>query len=321
MKLSIIIVSWNVKDILSDCLDSILRNTAAFPYEIIVVDNAGTDGTADHIKNKFPTVCVIENSENRGFAQANNQGASLAGGQYLFFLNPDTVLLDDTLNRLVDFMDRNPDIAMSGPRILNDDRTLQASVRNFPSWRGAFYRYTIFKYLGLFKSHFEKWHNRGFDYDRQADIEQLIGAAMVIRKEIFEQVGRFDERFFMYYEEVDLCRRLKDGGFRVVYYPVAQLVHLGGKSAKQIPAKTRFMMFQSLLLYFHKNMPGYSYLPLSILFKIGVLSRQVYELTVFFIAFQICRLSANSKRADKCSLRYKSASDFLTKYYLKFLLC
>jgi GT2 family glycosyltransferase len=321
MKLSIIIVSWNVKDILSDCLNSILRNAAAFPYEIIVVDNAGMDGTADHIKKKYPTVRVIENSENQGFARANNQGASLAEGEYLFFLNPDTILLDNAINNLVAFMEGSPDIAMSGPRILNEDKTVQTSVRNFPSFRGAFYRYTILKYLGLFKSHFEKWHNRGFDYDKQADIEQLIGAAMLIRKKTFEQVGRFDERFFMYYEEVDLCRRLKDAGLRVVYYPGSQLIHLGGKSAKQIPASARFMMLRSLLLYFRKSTPAASYIPLSILFKIGVLSRQLYELIVFFVGFQICRLTANTQRAAKCSVRYKSASDFLLKFYLKFLFC
>lgn len=321
MKLSIIIVSWNVKDILSDCLDSVLRSSVAFPYEIIVVDNASTDGTADHIKKKFQTVRVIENSENHGFAWANNQGALPAGGEYLFFLNPDTVLFDNTLNNLIDFMDRNPDVAMSGPCILNEDKTVQTSVRNFPSFRGAFYRYTILKYLGLFKSHFEKWHNRGFDYDKQADSEQLIGAAMLIRKKVFEQVGRFDERFFMYYEEVDLCRRLKNKRFRVVYYPGSQLIHLGGKSAKQIPAKTRFMMLRSLLLYFHKNSSTLSYIPLSVLFKIGVLSRQLYELIVFFVGFQACRLTANTPRAAKCSVRYKSASDFLLKYYLKFLFC
>jgi GT2 family glycosyltransferase len=321
MKLSIIIVSWNVMDILSDCLDSIIRRPVAFSYEIIVVDNASTDGTADHIKKKFQTVRVVENSENQGFAQANNQGASRAGGEYLFFLNPDTILLDEAIRNLVDFMDRNPDIAMSGPRILNEDKTLQASVRNFPSWPGAFYRYTILKYMGLFKSHFEKWHNRGFDYDKQADIEQLIGAAMLIRKVTFEQVGRFDERFFMYYEEVDLCRRLKDAGLRVVYYPGARMIHLGGKSAKQIPARTRFVMLRSLLLYFQKSTPAASYVPLSILFKTGVLSRQLYELIVFFIGFQICRLTANTQRAAKCAVRYKAASEFLLKFYLKFLSC
>jgi hypothetical protein len=319
MKLSIVIVSWNVKDILSDCLNSIVRHPVAFPYEIIVVDNASTDGTVGDIKKNYPMAHIIENSENQGFAKANNQGASLAEGEYLFFLNPDTILLDAAVNNLVDFMDRNPDIAMSGPRILNEDKTVQTSVRNFPSFRGAFYRYTILKYMGLFKSHFEKWHNRGFDYNKQADIEQLIGAAMLIRKNMFEQTGRFDERFFMYYEEVDLCRRLKDAGLRVVYYPGARLIHLGGKSAKQIPASARFMMLRSLLLYFHKSTPPASYMPLSILFKIGVLSRQLYELIVFFVGLQICRLTANTQRAAKCSVRYKSALDFLLKFYLKFL--
>jgi GT2 family glycosyltransferase len=321
MKLSIIIVSWNVKDILSDCLDSVLRSSIAFPYEIIVVDNASTDGTAGDIKKKFPVVKIIENKENLGFAFANNQGANFSSGEYLLFLNPDTILFGDTISSLVGFMDRNPDIAMCGPRILNENRTIQKSIRNFPSWPKALYRYTILKYLGLFKSHFEKWYNRGFDYDKQADIEQLIGAAMLIRKNVFEQIGRFDERFFMYYEEVDLCRRLRDDGFRVVYYPGAQLIHLGGKSARQIPAMSRSMMLRSLLLYFRKNSSILSYIPLSVIFKIGVLPHQLYELIVFFVGFQVYRLSANSQKAAKCSVRYKSASDFLLKFYLNFLFC
>lgn len=142
---------------------------------------------------------------------------------------------------------------------------------------------------------------------------------MLIRKDVFEKAGRFDERYFMYYEEVDLCRRLKTSGYRVVYYPESKLIHLGGKSAKQIPAKTRFMMLQSLLLYFRKNSSPFSYFVLSILFKIGILSRQLYELIVFFAAFLMYRMIAKTQQAIKCSIRYKAALDFLLKYYIPFL--
>lgn len=321
MKLSIIIVAWNVRDVLSDCLNSITQSLAAFPYEIIVVDNASTDGTADHIKNKFPAVRLVENKANQGFAAANNQGAAIANGQYLLILNPDTILFDHTLSKMVDFMDSNPAIAMCGPHILNEDKSLQKSVRNFPSWRGAFYRYTVLKYMGLFKSHFTRWHNRQFDYDKQADVEQIIGAAMLIRKEIFEKIGRFDERFFMYYEEVDLCKRLKDCGFRVVYCPDIQLIHLGGKSAKQIPAKTRYMSLQSLLRYFKRHSSYFAYCVLSMLLKLGVLSRQLYEMIVFFVGFLFCRLFENRKKAADFELKYRAAAEFLSKYYLKFLFC
>lgn len=319
MKLSIVIVSWNVKDILCQCLDSIVRSSVAFPYEIIVVDNASKDDTAACVARKYPSVKLIHNEENHGFATANNQGAAVAGGQYLLILNPDTVLFEDTLGSMVHFMDANPDIAMCGPHILNDDMSQQKSVRNFPSWRGAFYRYTILKYLGLFKPHFERWHNRRFDYNRQADIEQLIGAAMLIRRDVFEKMGRFDERYFMYYEEVDLCQRLRNNGYRVVYYPEARLVHLGGKSAKQIPARTRLMMLQSLLLYFRKNSSSFAFFVLSILFKIGILSRQLYELTVFFLGFLMYWIAGNTQQAVKCSVRYKAARDFLVKFYIPFL--
>jgi hypothetical protein len=319
MKVSIVIVSWNVKSYLIDCIESILRYPAACTVEIIVVDNASTDGTAEAVREKFPSVCVIANAENTGFARANNQGAAAATGEYLFILNPDTLLPADTLDTLVAFMDRAPDIAMCGPRVLNDDRTIQRSVRGFPTWSAAFGRYTILKYLGLFKASLERWRCRRFDYNTQADVEQLIGAALLIRRTVFERLGGFDERFFMYYEEVDLCRRLKEQGLRVVYTPCAELIHLGGKSAKQIPAKKRFMTLESLLQYLEKHTsPGKSKM-LSILFKAGVLFLQLYELTVFGVAHAFCRMTGSAARADKCAVRYKSAMEFLATYYLEFL--
>jgi len=321
MKLSIIIVSWNVKNELLNCIRSIENNRPKCRYEIIVVDNASNDGTAEFIESSYPFIKLIKNTDNKGFASANNQGAANCLGEYLLFLNPDTIVLPGSLNRLVEFLDGNPDVCMCGPRILNEDKTLRASIRNFPSFRGVLYRYTILKYLGLFKSNFEKWHNRDFDYEKQADIEQLVGAVMLIRKSVFEHIGCFDERFFMYYEEVDLCYRLKSKGHRTVYYPDSEIIHLGGKSTDQIPAKTRFIMLRSLLLYFRKHSPHISFVMLSLLFKVGVLSRQTYELLVYYIGYQVCRITNNSSRAQKNYLRYKSARDFLNSFYIEFLLC
>jgi GT2 family glycosyltransferase len=286
-----------------------------------VVDNASADGTVELIKSSYPFVKLIKNTDNKGFASANNQGAAVSTGEYLLFLNPDTIVLPDSLNKLVEFLDDNPDVSMCGPRMLNEDKTLRASVRNFPSFRGVLYRYTILKYLGLFKSNFEKWHHRNFDYEKQSDIEQLVGAAMLIRKKVFEQIGGFDERFFMYYEEVDLCYRLKSKGHRIVYYPKSEIIHLGGKSTDQIPAKTRFIMLRSLLLYFRKHYSRISFAMLSLLFKLGVLSRQIYELLVYYIGYRVCRITNNNARAQKNYLRYKSAKDFLNSFYIKFLLC
>lgn len=319
MDVSIVIVSWNVKSYLIDCIASILRHPAACTSEIIVVDNASTDGTAAAVNEQFPSVRVMANAGNTGFARANNQGAAAAAGEYLFILNPDTLLLPDTLTALVAFMNRNPDIAMCGPRVLNDDRTIQRSVRGFPTWSAAFGRYTFLKYLGLFKGSLERWRCRRFDYAAQADVEQLIGAALLIRRTVFERLGGFDERFFMYYEEVDLCRRLNEQGLRVVYTPCAEMIHLGGKSAKQVPAKKRFMTLESLLLYLRKHTAPGRAKTLSILFKLGVLLLQVYELTVFWIAHAFCRMTGNAARASKCAVRYKAAGEFLATYYLKFL--
>ncbi len=321
MKLSIIIVSWNVKAILSNCIESIIHSPPSFPYEIIVIDNASTDETVEFIESHYPFVKTAKNTENKGFASANNQGATISRGEYLFFLNPDTIILPDALDKLVCYLDYHSDVAMCGPLILNKDETLQTSVRNLPSFRGALYRYTILKYLGLFKSHFETWHNRNFDYTNEADVKQIIGAALLIRRSAFEKIGGFDERFFMYYEEVDLCRRLATDNARIVYFPQAKIIHLKGGSAKQIPARIRFMMLRSLLLYFQKHSASFAFIPFSIVFKCGVLSRQLYELVVFFCGYWFCRLTHNSTRANKNKIRYKTALNFIVNFYFKFLFC
>lgn len=321
MKVSIIIVSWNTKKILADCLDSINKSSFSQPYEIIVVDNASSDETSDYIKNKYPSVRLISNTANKGFAFANNQGAEIAKGKYLFFLNPDTILFEDTLNNLIEFMDKNPDIAMCGPKILNDDLTIQKSVRNFPSWKAAFYRYTFLKYFGIFKSKFNHWHNRSFNYEIQSDVEQIIGAAILTKKNIFYNINCFDERFFMYYEEVDLCHRLVMSGNKIVYFPNSKLIHLGGKSAKQIPATTRFMTLKSLLIYLQKNTQFINYKILSLLFKFGVLIRQLSEFILNLILYYSLKLIFKKTTINKFKDKYRSSYDFLINYFLKFLLC
>lgn len=319
MKVSIVIVSWNVKSYLSDCIDSIQRFPAKYSYEIIVVDNNSHDGTVEHTRNHYPDVKVLANKENLGFARANNQGAALATGEYYFILNPDTLFLEGTIDNLVEFMDQNPDIAMCGPRVLNDDGTIQRSVRNFQTWKAAFCRYSPLKYLGIFKSDLNHWRCRDFDFNLQSDVEQLIGAAILIRKEVFERFNGFDELFFMYYEEVDLCYRVKASGLRNVYYPGAEIIHLGGRSSKQVPAKKQFMILQSLVRYLAKHTASSKVGTLSLLFKIGVLALQFYEMIFYYIGYLLSALVLNTKKKTKCQGRYKAAYDFITKYYLIFL--
>ena len=184
MKVSIIIVSWNVMTHLSNSIDSIQQHPTKYDYEIIVVDNASADNTVSHLHAHYANVKLIANTENHGFGRANNQGAKIAKGEYLFILNPDTLFLAGTLDKLVNFMDANLDIAMAGPQVLNEDGSTQRSVRKFQTWKSAFCRYTLLKYLGIFRSDLERWRCRDFNYDEQADVEQLIGAALMVRREV-----------------------------------------------------------------------------------------------------------------------------------------
>jgi len=151
MKLSIIIVSWNVKDDLQRCLSSLKENPPFVPFEQIVVDNNSTDGTVDLVKRKYPEVTLIKNPDNRGFATANNQGVDFSNGEYVFLLNPETIVHSNALDILVDFLDKHPDVGACGGKLLNDDGSVQASVRRFPTFRGVLYSHAVCRLLCLFK--------------------------------------------------------------------------------------------------------------------------------------------------------------------------
>ena len=316
-KLSIIIVSWNVCTDVIQCVESIFKNPPSSFYEIILVDNASSDDTISCVRELFPEVIVIENMQNLGFATANNIGIQNAKGEYLFFLNPDTLALPGSFDKLITFMEVHPDVGLCGPQILNSDMTIQRSVRKFPTFKAIFYRFTILKYLGLFRKYFYQWTMRDFDHKKEIVAEQLIGAALITRTSLVRQLSGFDESFFMYYEEVDLCLRIKNAGFQIMFYPDPAIVHLGGRSAKQIPAKVKFMMLKSLVIFMNKHHGSLKGWLLIFLFKIGVFTRQFFEMMIYFIAsvFSLGR----PRLLKKNFLRSKSCFLFLIKHYIPFL--
>jgi len=319
MKLSVIIVSWNVRDDLVRCLRSIEENHPLAPYEVIVVDNASEDGTVECIRREFPTVTVIENEQNRGFAAANNQGIQKAGGQYILLLNPDTIVHKSSLDTLIGFMENNPDIGACGPKLLNTDGTTQPSVRRFPTFRGALYRHSVFRLTGIFLSQYRKWLMKDFGYDRRADVEQLMGAALMVRRSVIEQVGVLDERFFMYFEEVDLCYRIKQAGWRVVFVPDAEITHLGGQSARQMPARNRLMMLESMFAFFRKHRGRFETAMFSIVFKPAVILRDVCHIVIGLAAYVFGLVTLDARRREKSSLKIRNAARFLTIYSYRFL--
>ena len=238
--LSVIIVSWNVRDLLRRCLVSLSSVSPEAPNlqtEIIVVDNGSTDGSVELVRDEFPQVILIANPDNIGFPAGNNQGIRTAQGRYLLLLNPDTEVIGDALNTLVRYVDTHPDVGLVGPQLLHSDGQVQSSRRRFPTRATLFFESTWLKPLAP-SSVLRRYYVLDQPDDAVLDVDWVTGAAMFARREVIAQVGGMDEGFFMYSEELDWCRRIKAAGWRVVYYPAAQIVHHVGKSSEQaVPAR------------------------------------------------------------------------------------
>ena len=249
--LSVIIVNWNVRDLLRRCLHSILASLPACQLEIIVVDNGSTDGSPEMVRTEFPQVHLLANPDNRGFTAANNQGLAVARGRYVLLLNPDTEVVGDALETLVAFADAHPDVGVVGPQLLNPDGTVQSSRRRFPTLATALLESTWLQPYAP-RRLLARYYVLDRPDDEVQDVDWVTGAALMARREAVEQVGPLDEGFFMYSEELDWCRRFRAAGWRVVYLPTARVIHHEGKSSEQVlPA--RHIHFQtSKIRYFRK---------------------------------------------------------------------
>jgi N-acetylglucosaminyl-diphospho-decaprenol L-rhamnosyltransferase len=220
--LSVVVVTLNGREWVERCLESV-----AGADELIVVDHGSTDGTLELVRDRFPQARLIE-QENRGMGGGNNAGMRVAAGRYFLLLNSDAWILDDGLARLVEFADSRPDAAVIGPRLLNTDGTLQRSVRAFPTlWRLAT-EYLFLRKIAPRSDFLNAFYGGSFAHDRVFETDWLFGAALLVRREAADAVGLFDERFFMFSEEVDWCYRFRAAGWNVLFFPGAEAVHVGG---------------------------------------------------------------------------------------------
>ena len=253
MDVSVIIVNWNTKEILRDCLESVYEQAGDIDFEVIVIDNASTDGSVEMIRSDFKRVVLLENAQNNGFAAANNQGMAVAKGRYVLLLNSDTVVLDGAIAKTVGFADAHPRAGVIGCRVLNPDGTLQPTCFMFPSILNMFlsstYLYKLFPGSRFFGRELMTWWDRS-DV-RQVDV--VTGCFMLVRREAIDQVGVMDERFFMYAEETDWCYRFRKNGWEVMFAPVGEIVHLGGGSSRQVKSKMRLQLSGSILLFFRMH--------------------------------------------------------------------
>lgn len=268
MDVSIIIVNYNTKDLLKQCLESIRENVKDIEYEVIVTDNNSSDDSVEMLKREFQDVILIESSINGGFAYANNLAIKKSKGRYVFLLNSDTIIVGSVVQDMVKYMDENEWIGILGPELLNGDMTHQTSIAAFPSLFREFAHIFEFKKLlknKLFKKIMVKFgdklgsknieqYMKNFQNITQPErVQVVVGAAMLIRRKVIDEVGLLDERYFMYYEEIDYCLQAHKAGWPSVYWPHGQIIHLIGQSSKKVSAFTFYERYKSSIYYFRKN--------------------------------------------------------------------
>jgi GT2 family glycosyltransferase len=252
MDLSIIIVNWNTRELLANCLSSIAADPswqAGYTAEVWVVDNASTDGSPAWVRQHFPWVKLIENKENLGFARANNQAIRQSSGHYLLLLNSDTAVRPHALQRLWYFMEQQPEAGAAGACLFNGDGSLQHSCYPAPSLSGELWRLLHLDTLWAYDAYRpERW-----DTLTPQPVDVLLGACLMVRRAVVKQVGLLDEDYFMYSEEVDLCYRIRQASWTIYWLPEAEVVHFGGQSTRQVADEMFLQLYRGKVLYFRKH--------------------------------------------------------------------
>jgi N-acetylglucosaminyl-diphospho-decaprenol L-rhamnosyltransferase len=256
MDISILIVSWNVAELLAACLDSILAGSLNTPdaptAEIIVVESASTDNTVEMLRARYPQVKVLLQPENVGFTRGNNLAMEQAQGRYFMLLNPDKQVVGDAIVTMFRYLEANPQVGIVGPYTVNPDGTTQSTRRRFPTLAIGFFESTWLQPYAP-KALLDYYYVvNGSNPRNTLDVDWVQGSAMMARRAVYEQIGGLDEGYVMYSEELDWCKRAKNAGWRVVYLGAAQIIHHGGKSTQQVVARSHILFQQSKLRYFRK---------------------------------------------------------------------
>jgi hypothetical protein len=243
---SVVVVSWNTRELLESCLASVLSHAPG--AEVVVVDNGSADGSAEMVRAKFPATALVANPSNRGFARAVNQGVGRATRPVIALLNPDATLTPGALDRLLRTLESDSAIGIAGAQLLDEDGSRQHSYDNFPSLATECLNKSVLR--ALLPASFP---DKRRQLDAVTDVDSVIGACLVVRRSTLDRVGLLDERFFVFLEETDWCLRMKRAGLRVVHDPSAKVVHLQGRSKARRPVLARVEYLRSLFIYFRKN--------------------------------------------------------------------
>ncbi len=250
--LSVLIVSWNCRQMLANCLDSLRDELSLYRHEIVVVDNASSDGTAEMIRRDYPDVVFIESGANLGFATGNNIGLPVLKGKYIFLINPDVVVARGCFSRMLQYLEKHTEIGMMGPQIVGADGGIQRSCMREPTLWNQFCRALALDRFAKRSRTFAGYLMGDFQHDVIREVEILNGCFWLLRREALDQVGLFDSRFWMYGEDLDWCHRFRAAGWKIVFFPQAQAVHYGAGSSKQASLACYVQMQRADLQYWRK---------------------------------------------------------------------
>jgi len=252
MDLSIIIINWNTRNMLRDCLHSVYDNAPSSAFEILVVDNASTDGSSEMVSREFPKVRLLCNSRNVGFAAANNRAMKVAGGSYLLLLNSDTLVHGDVLEQSLEFMRSNSQVGAMGCRVLNADGSLQHSTSQFPSLLNLLLQTCALDRVS-YVPFLQRYRMLNWNRDTARSVDTISGCFMMVRSKCIEEVGLLDDNFFFFGEETDWCRRIRIAGWGVTFAPVGEITHFGGGSSGALNHKRDLMLTEATVRLHRKN--------------------------------------------------------------------
>ena len=262
-----VLVGWNIRDLLLQCLASIKHTVTEVSYEIIYVDNGSVEGTVETICREYPEVRVISNPVNRGFAAGNNQGIEASSARYLVILNTDTILKEAAIANAVAYMDEHPDVGCCGGELLNEDETRQNTIHNDPTLATELLNKSLLAILSP-----NKYPSKRQAYTEPVDVDACLGAYLVVRREVLDNVGPLDEGYFFYFEETDWCTRMRAAGWRVVFLPSSKIYHLQGKTVTAYRRECKVEYYRSRYRYFRKHRGR---------LKLGILATMLFLRLVF----------------------------------------
>jgi len=252
--ISFSITNYNTKDFLGSCIDSVINGVKEHSNEIIVVDDASSDGSAAMIREKFPQVKIIENEINMGYVKSNNIGIRASSGRYIMSLNSDTVVLDGSIDKIIRFLDNNPNAGAAGPKLLNSDGSIQLQARRgFPTPINSLFYFSGLSRLFLNNKLMGGYLLTYLDDKATTEVDSLCGAAMIVKRDVIDKVGLMDESYFMYGDDIDWCYRMKQAGWKVYYLPEAEIIHYGGRGGSRRQSYRNIFEFHRAMAVFYNK--------------------------------------------------------------------